>query len=111
MNREHLSTLSTRLGGFFGLAYFLLFAVKPAFVYGGMLGVVASSVLHGGPVGAELSTRIMVAVAMLVGVVVTGAALVAAGALAGKLVDAFVLEPMTKSARKSATKAEPATNA
>ncbi|MCK6545689.1 hypothetical protein L6R52_07465 [Myxococcota bacterium] len=101
MNREHLSTLLTRLGGFFGLAYFLAFAVKPAFIYGGFLGVIVSSALHGGPVGGDLSTRLLSAAGMLLGVVATGALLVAFGYLAGRLV-AVAAAPLVKRFEESA---------
>lgn len=40
MNRERIQTLCTRIGGFLGLAFFLVFGIKPAFVYGGLIGIV-----------------------------------------------------------------------
>ncbi|MCK6549052.1 hypothetical protein L6R52_24615 [Myxococcota bacterium] len=106
MNREKLSHLITRLGGFSGLVAFLAFAVKPAFVYGGMFGVVVASAVAGGPIsGPELTTRIFVGLGMVLGVLVTGAVMVGFGALVGALVDAWIVEPLTKRAKT----VEPAT--
>jgi uncharacterized membrane protein YgaE (UPF0421/DUF939 family) len=111
MNRERLTTLSTRIGGFLGLAFFLLFGIKPAFVYGGLIGVVTASAMHGGPVGAELSTRIIVAGGMLMGVLAIGFILMVLGGIVGAAFDAFVFAPLFKHAeKKEAEKSPTATN-
>ncbi len=39
-NREKTSALCTRFGGFVGIALFVVYGLKPAFVYGGLIGVV-----------------------------------------------------------------------
>lgn len=94
MNREKLSSLSTRTGGFLGVVLFLVFGLKPAFVYGGMLGVATAAAMHGGPVGAELATRVIVAGGMLLGVLAVGFFMTVVGALFGTAVYELVLEPV-----------------
>ncbi|MCK6546035.1 hypothetical protein L6R52_09210 [Myxococcota bacterium] len=108
MNRERLSTLSTRIGGFLGLAFFLVFGIKPAFVYGGLIGIVTASAIHGGPVGAELSTRIIVAGGMLMGVLAVGFILMVLGGVLGAAFDAFVFAPLFKQAEKAESEKTPA---
>ena len=95
MNRERIQTLCTRIGGFLGLAFFLVFGLKPAFVYGGLIGVVTASAMAGGPVvGSELSTRIIVAGGMLMGVLAIGFILMVLGGIFGAAFDAFVFSPV-----------------
>ena len=101
-NREHTSKLCTRTGGFAGLVAFFLYGLKVAFVYGGMIGVITASAMSGGPVGAELSTRVLVAGGMLMGVLAVGSIMVVLGAIFGTAFDAFVLAPIARYAHTAA---------
>lgn len=103
MNRERIQTLSTRIGGFLGLAFFVVFGLEPAIVYGGLIGVATASAMAGGPVGAELSTRIIVAGGMLMGVLAIGFILMVLGGIVGAAFDAFVFAPVFAKLEKAET--------
>lgn len=95
-NREKTSALSIRLGGFIGLALFVVYGLKAAFVYGGLIGVMTASAILGHPVGAELTTRILMAGGMLLGVLAVGSIMTVLGAVLGAAFDALVLAPLAK---------------
>ena len=69
-----------------GLVLFALVGLLPGSFIGGVIGLNIAGSIFGLPVAASLIPRIIVAVSMLLGVVLSGVAFVVGGALAGWLI-------------------------
>ncbi|MCK6545692.1 hypothetical protein L6R52_07480 [Myxococcota bacterium] len=102
MNRERLTILSTRIGGFLGLGLFLAFALEPAYVYGGLVGTITAHAMTGATVGADLVSRLIVGGGMVLGILAVGSIATVAGGVAGAAFDALVLAPLPRAAPRRA---------
>ena len=69
-----------------GLVLFALVGLLPGSFIGGVIGLNIAGSIFGLPLAASLMPRIIVAVSMLLGVVLSGVAFVVGGALAGWLI-------------------------
>ncbi|RME64223.1 MAG: hypothetical protein D6778_08345 [Nitrospirae bacterium] len=87
------------VGAGIGLALFAIAGLLPGSFIGGVIGLNLSAWLLGSPVEPTIVARIIIGLFMLLGVLVTGAAFVVAGATAGWLVGLVgdaLLKPKTE---------------
>ena len=79
-----------------GLVLFALIGLLPGSFIGGVIGINIAGGIFGLPLTASLLPRIIVAVSMLLGVVLSGVAFVVGGALAGWLAG-YVIDAIKES--------------
>jgi len=84
------------IGAGCGIVLFAVFGLLPGSFLGGVMGLNIAGTLFGVPVSAGVMTRLIVAVSMMVGVMVSGIMFVTASSLGGWLlgtvVDALTVE-------------------
>jgi hypothetical protein len=92
--KNSLSRKTTYIGAGAGLVLFAIFGLLPGSLIGGAAGLKFASMLFSLPLEAGIISRIIVLASMLMGVVVSGIAIVTAAAstgwLLGRLLDASV---------------------
>ncbi|GBD99951.1 hypothetical protein BMS3Abin07_01998 [bacterium BMS3Abin07] len=92
--RERISQKMTYLGAGTGLVLFAIYGLLPGSFLGGVAGLGLAGIIFGTPVEPGIISRILVAVSMLTGVMVSGFLFVAstsvAGWLIGTVMDAMV---------------------
>lgn len=88
----------TYIGAGAGLVLFAVFGLLPGSFLGGVMGLNLSGLLFGYPVTASVLSRIIIAIGMLLGVMVSGLIFIIAGSTFGWLVGLAV--DSIKSAKK-----------
>ncbi len=88
--KRALANRLSYVGAGIGLALFAIFGLLPGSFIGGVVGLNLTGWLFGIPVEPTIISRIVIGICMLLGVLVTGAAFVVAGAAAGWLVGLVV---------------------
>ena len=92
------------IGSGAGLVLFVLFGLLPGSLIGGIAGINIAGWLFGLPLEAGLVSRVIVFMSMLIGILVSGIAIVTAtstlGWIVGRVIDATMLE---KAAQKDNT--------
>jgi hypothetical protein len=92
--KNSLSRKTTYIGAGAGLVLFAIFGLLPGSLLGGAAGLKFAGMLFNLPLEAGIISRIIVIASMLIGVVVSGIAIVTAAAstgwLLGKVIDASV---------------------
>ncbi|HDO35794.1 MAG TPA: hypothetical protein ENH07_05815 [Nitrospirae bacterium] len=73
-----------------GIALFAVFGLLPGSFIGGVLGLNMAGVMFGTPVAASVLSRIVVAIGMLTGVMVTGLMFLVGGATLGWLIGTII---------------------
>jgi hypothetical protein len=81
--RGRLSNRLGYVGAGIGLTLFVVFGLLPGSFIGGVLGLNIAGVVFGMPVEPTVLSRMIIAVSMLLGVLVTGTVFVIAGAVVG----------------------------
>lgn len=75
----------TYVGAGMGLVLFALFGLLPGSFLGGVMGLNIAGLLFGYPVTSEILPRVIVALSMLIGVMVSGLLFIVAGTTVGWL--------------------------
>ncbi|NOY39575.1 MAG: hypothetical protein GXO95_04965 [Nitrospirae bacterium] len=97
-----LSNRLSYLGAGIGLALFVVFGLLPGSFIGGVLGLNIAGAVFGIPIAPSILSRIVVAMGMLTGVMVTGLIFMVGGATMGWLMGT-VAEVITKGEKERAT--------
>lgn len=91
--KERMTEKMVYIGAGVGLVLFAIFGLLPGSFIGGVMGLSLAGMLFGTPVEPGVFSRIIIAMSMLLGVLVSGLVFVVAtstiGWLAGTAVDAF----------------------
>ena len=93
------------IGAGAGLVLFAIFGLLPGSFFGGVMGLNLSGLLFGYPVASSVISRLIVAVSMFIGVMVSGLIFLIAGATLGWL-SGFVVDLIRKPVKKSAADEE-----
>ncbi len=99
--RGRMSNRLSYLGAGIGLALFAVFGLLPGSFIGGVLGLNVAGALFGTPISPSVLPRIVVAVGMLTGVMVTGLIFLVGGATLGWISGA-VIDALTKGREEAA---------
>lgn len=89
---EALSTRLAYLGGGVGIGLFAVFGLLNASFIGGILGINIVGSLFGYPIPGTLFARMIIALGMLTGVMVTGMLFIIAGTLCGWLIGTAITQ-------------------
>lgn len=84
--KEKLSSRLSFIGAGTGITLFAIFGLLPGAFFGGVLGLNMANLLFGSPLMPTLMPRVIIAVGMLIGVMVTGLMFTVGGASLGWLV-------------------------
>lgn len=85
MNNTELTKKGMLTGAIVGIILFAIIGLFPSSFIGGVVGFKIAGYLFGMPVGAELLSRSIVGISMVVGVAITGLFFVAGASLIGWL--------------------------
>ncbi|HEX9859604.1 MAG TPA: hypothetical protein VGB23_00255 [Nitrospirota bacterium] len=91
MDRQKMKRTIGRLGILGGLAAFLAFGLLNGALVGGTVGLDTWSYMSGGAAGSDIGPRVMTAVGMITGVMITGAMFGTFGLAAGRVAGSFIL--------------------
>ncbi len=105
--KEKLSNRLSFIGAGTGITLFAIFGLLPGAFFGGVLGLNTANLLFGSPLMPTLMPRVIIAVGMLIGVMVTGLMFTVGGAslgwLAGKATEVLLRQagrPVEEEVRK-----------
>ena len=101
-DKEGMATKLALTGGGAGLGLFAIYGVLNASYIGGIMGLNLAGAIMGFPVESAILSRLMVALGMLSGVLVSGLVFVMAGATAGWLMGRLLEVVMRVAHHKSA---------
>ncbi len=88
--RARIANRLSYIGAGIGVALFAVFGLLPGSFIGGVVGLNIAGAIFGMPVEPTVLSRIIIAVSMLLGVLITGTVFVVAGAVCGWLVGTLV---------------------
>ncbi len=89
------------IGAGCGIVLFAVFGLLPGSFLGGVMGLNVAGTLLGTPVASGVASRLIIAVSMMAGVMVSGIMFITASSLAGWLIGT-VLDALTNDSRELA---------
>jgi hypothetical protein len=105
MKSDGIAKNAAYIGAGAGVTLFAIIGLLPGSIIGGSVGIKIAGVLFGSPVTSQLFPRVIVAVSMLLGVLLSGSLFVIFGAVAGwmvgNMIDAFPVIAYFTGSRRS----------
>jgi hypothetical protein len=105
MQSREMAKKTAYIGAGVGLAVFVMIGLLPGSLLGGSLGISLAGSVFGLPLQSDLMPRVIVAVSMFLGVLISGMIFVSCGTfigwMMGRAIDAFPVHAYFSGRRKS----------